>query len=103
MIDMPNWTPGPWLVGREKSPIGSAVVALSETPANSDDERDYYGGFLVAESLTLDNARLVAHTPSMADALAQWQAAEAMGDEREMENARNERDRILRELMEAQS
>lgn len=64
-----NWTPGPWWVGQIRTPIGAAVVTEGYTPANSEREREYYGGNLVAESLTPENANLIAAAPDLYEAL----------------------------------
>lgn len=44
------------------------------------------------------NATLIAHAPEMLDALMQWQSAESMSDEEELENARRLRDTLLKTL-----
>lgn len=58
-------TPGPWRVGRRGS-----VVADSPVPQISgSDAVEYYGGHLIAESITPSNAALVAAAPDFYGAL----------------------------------
>lgn len=70
---MPKHTKGPWRIGTGKTALGSVV---SDIPCQrleySDDERaselEYYGGFLVAESITPENRALIAAAPALYDA-----------------------------------
>jgi len=67
---MAEFTPGPWKVGR----VGAVV---SEVPENSTTERpsaltpddpyglEYYGGYLICESVTAPNAKLIAAAPDL--------------------------------------
>jgi len=59
-------TPGPWRAGKQWS-----VVADSEIGTHSDQEnREYYGGALVCESVRTEaNARLIAAAPELLEAL----------------------------------
>lgn len=63
-------TQGKWKLGK----IGGTVVT-DATPENSltytgHDDREYYGGFLIAESiLTKEDAKLIAAAPEMANLL----------------------------------
>jgi hypothetical protein len=59
-------TPGPWRVGKQWS-----VVADSEIGTHSDQQnREYYGGALVCESVRTEaNARLIAAAPELLEAL----------------------------------
>lgn len=60
-------TPGPWRVSEE---VGGAVV--SEKPVEGmlqgGDDTDYYGGYLICESVTRANARLIAAAPDLLEA-----------------------------------
>lgn len=54
---MSKHTPGPWQVGRG----GGCVIASHPVPGiTGTDDIEYYGGHLVAESITPDNALLIA-------------------------------------------
>jgi len=63
-------TPGPWKIGKHTS----QVVAIN-LPDNSQYDRnkitdmDYYGGYLIAESIEEDNAALIAAAPDLLQAL----------------------------------
>ena len=58
-------TQGPWRVGRP-----GAIVADHPVPEVSGSEAvDYYGGHLIAESVALQNAPILAAAPEMFDAL----------------------------------
>lgn len=58
-------TPGPWAVG-----LKGGVVA--DTPTNNhilgSDDVEYYGGYLICESVTLANARLIVKVPELLEA-----------------------------------
>lgn len=124
-MGMPNWTTGPWQVVMQR-PDGETLYAVSQhthamiamkpdgymvSPHDSDSlgrdddgyfvptEADAEAGIIDCDPRRIANARLISHAACMADVLAQWSAAEAMGDEQEMQNAREERDRILAELV----
>jgi hypothetical protein len=58
-------TPGPWLLGK----IGDTVITNAETPT-SKDHFEYYGGQVVAESISSDDdRRLIAAAPQLFEAL----------------------------------
>lgn len=60
---MSLWTPGPWRIGTH----GGSVVSdnLVEHGPNGCDCVEYYGGHLIAESISPANAKLVAAAPDM--------------------------------------
>lgn len=88
---MNNHTPKPWRVG-----TGNTVVADSAEGTHSQpDNVEHYGGCLVAESIRTEaNARLIAASPEMLDAL---ETAEAWLSEF------NDNDRFARPLAEVQT
>lgn len=89
---MSNHTPGPWRIGKN---FGSVVCDTPVLGIRGSDHTEYYGGHLIAESVTKANARLIALSPTMFDALRQWAWAEAHGDSAEIENARKARDAAI--------
>lgn len=55
-------TPGPWRRGKQ----GGSVVADVPVPQmGGSDAVEYYGGHLVAESITPSNAKLIAAAPDL--------------------------------------
>ena len=64
-------TPGPWRVGKSG---GSVVADQPITGMAGSDHVDYYGGHLVAESITPSNARLIAAAPELLEALQRYVA-----------------------------
>jgi hypothetical protein len=59
-------TPGPWSI----SPKGGAVIATQETGHDDAENKAYYGGSLVCESIHREaNARLIAAAPELLAAL----------------------------------
>lgn len=123
-MGMPNWTPGPWQAEMQR-PHGETLYAVrhhthamvtmdpegylvyqhgKESIARDDDgyftpsAADAESGILDCDPSRIENAKLISHAPTMADALIQWRVAETIGDADEMRNARAERDRILAEL-----
>jgi hypothetical protein len=57
-------TPGPWRIGKQ----GGSVVADTPVPEmGGSDSLDYYGGHLIAESITPSNAKLIAAAPELLD------------------------------------
>lgn len=84
---MSNHTPGPW---KANFAISGAVYIFGgdrNFVRVFDEWRD--------EANQEANARLIALSPTMFDALSQWAWAEAHGDSAEMENARKARDAAL--------
>lgn len=70
-MEKTKFTPGPWKIGK----TGGTVVSL--TPENiyvegaADEEaKEYYGGFLVGESIQPGNALLIQLAPEMFELLA---------------------------------
>ena len=59
-------TPGPWKLGSRGAVV--ADIPTSNQLAGSDDV-DYYGGYLICESVTEANARLIAAAPELLEAL----------------------------------
>lgn len=57
-------TPGPWRVGRP----GSVVADHPVPEMDGSDAVDYYGGHLIAESVTAKNAPLLAAAPELLSA-----------------------------------
>lgn len=63
----PTHTPGPWSIGRQ----GWCVIAdhpIEAGPRGADDV-EYYGGHLICESVTPNNARLIAAAPELLEML----------------------------------
>lgn len=65
-----KFTPGPWRIGRNCG----AVVADTEEGicipgAFGDDAKEYYGGYLVGESISPGNSALIAAAPELLEAL----------------------------------
>lgn len=60
-------TPGPWRIGN----VGDCVIADLEVENGTDqnESRAYYGGYLVCESATKANVRLIATAPELLEAL----------------------------------
>jgi hypothetical protein len=59
-------TPGPWRIGKQG---GSVVADIPIPEIGGSDCIEYYGGHLVAESITPSNAKLIAAAPDMLEAL----------------------------------
>lgn len=65
---MSLWTPGPWRLGKQ----GGSVVADVPVPEmHGSDCVEYYGGHLIAESITPSNAKLIAAAPDLVSLLAE--------------------------------
>jgi hypothetical protein len=65
-------TPGPWRVGKR----GGCVVCDSDkgltiSGAIGEQAIEYYGGNLIGESISIDNAKLIAAAPELLESL-QW-------------------------------
>lgn len=63
---MSEHTRGPWRVGKG---FGSVVADTPVPEVNGSDAVEYYGGHLVAESISPANARLIAAAPDLLAAL----------------------------------
>jgi len=58
-------TPGPWKIGK-----GSFVIADSPAPGiRGSDMIEYYGGHLICESVSEENAYLIAAAPDLLESL----------------------------------
>lgn len=64
-----NYTKGNWSVGRVSSTVVSDKVPDDYKPGSGHDSTDYYGGFLIAESMKKDDAKLLSAAPEMEHAL----------------------------------
>lgn len=69
-----NFTKGPWRKGK----IAGAIVAdyppsmaLFPAPEYAEREREYYGGYLIAESISPENVSIICAAPDMYEALKQ--------------------------------
>ena len=58
-------TPGPWKIGR----CGSVVADEPINEISGSDDVEYYGGYLIAESIAKKNATLIAAAPDLLQAL----------------------------------
>ena len=63
---MSKHTPGPWQIGKN---FGSVVCDTPVPGIRGSDDTEYYGGHLIAESVTEANARLIAAAPELLEAL----------------------------------
>lgn len=63
---MSGFTKGPWRVGNHGSVVSDWPVA--EIPSTSDDIQ-FYGGHVICETITPSNARFVAASPDVFEAL----------------------------------
>ena len=63
---MSKHTPGPWQIGKN---FGSVVCDTPVPGISGSDDTEYYGGHLIAESVTEANARLIAAAPELLEAL----------------------------------
>ena len=88
---MSKHTPGPWWIDWNVSRLdifssdAATLVATLRRSALSEG----------IDETARANARLIALSPTMFDALSQWAWAEAHGDSAEMENARKARDAAI--------
>lgn len=83
---IPKHTPGPWSASYGEDDDGGTVYG---SEAN---EVAVTRGWGAAARADCD---LIAAAPEMLDALRQWKAAEDMGDDEEVANARRSRDRAI--------
>ena len=92
-----KYTNGPWVRGRP-----DMATYVDGEPSKwiyaGDKHIAVASGKDVSWPEVIANATLIAHAPEMLDALRQWQSAESMGDEAELENARRSRDEVLKTL-----
>ena len=63
---MSNHTPGPWRIGKN---FGSVVCDTPVPGIRGSDHTEYYGGHLIAESVTKANANLIAAAPDLLEVL----------------------------------
>lgn len=77
-----SYTEGNWKVGRPGTVVSDTVP--EKWPDNTGhDDKNYYGGFLIAESVaTNDDARLIASAPDMEHALRSFITAMSNIDEK---------------------
>ena len=64
---MPNHTPGPWKIGE-----GSYIITDNPTPnivGTIEGSLEYYGGYIICESVALANTKLIAAAPDLYDVL----------------------------------
>lgn len=59
-------TPGPWRIGKSGGVVSDAPIE-GGVPGTAD--VDYYGGHLICETVTSANARLIAASPDLLQAL----------------------------------
>ena len=69
---MSKHTPGPWQIGKN---FGSVVCDTPVPGISGSDDTEYYGGHLIAESVTEANARLIAAAPELLEALKELMVA----------------------------
>jgi hypothetical protein len=62
-------TTGPWEVGRSGAVISKNKESLTINGSTGKDAVKYYGGNLICESVSPENAKLIACAPQMLDAL----------------------------------
>lgn len=62
---MRKHTPGPWRIGTN----AGAIVTDEPLPGQGEDERQFYGGYLVAESVAAHDRPLIAAAPMMLELL----------------------------------
>lgn len=65
-MSKPKFTPGPWRVGKHGSVVSDAPVP----EVHGSDAIEYYGGHVICETITPSNARLVAASPELLEALS---------------------------------
>lgn len=92
-----KFTHGPWVRGRP-----DMATYVDGEPSKWVYAGDKYiavaSGKDVSWPEVIANATLIAKSPDMLDVLRQWQSAESMSDEAELENARRSRDTLLKTL-----
>ncbi len=63
---MSKHTPGPWRKGSGRWVVADSPASLFGV---SDEERRYYEGYLIAESISPENLAIIAAAPEMLEAL----------------------------------
>ena len=65
-----KFTPGKWKVGKQGSTVVSDSNKYLTLPgAIEEDSKEYYGGCLIAESISPNNIHLIAAAPDLYEAL----------------------------------
>lgn len=67
------FTPGPWRVGRDGSVVADTPVGIRA--AGGAEDVEYYGGYLVCETVSPSNARLIAQAPLLFELLQDLRTA----------------------------
>jgi hypothetical protein len=63
-------TKGNWTFGKRGGTVISDTIPENWPSTTGHDDKDYYGGFLIAESIaTKDDAKLIAAAPDLLEAL----------------------------------
>lgn len=66
-----SFTPGNWSIGKQRDSVVSDQIPEDYKSGTGHDDIEYYGGFLVAESCKLSDAKLISAAPDMLDVLEQ--------------------------------
>ena len=64
-----NYTPGNWTVGKYDNCVVSDKIPENYKPGSGHDGVDYYGGFLIAESVRGNDVKLIAASKDLLEAL----------------------------------
>jgi hypothetical protein len=62
-----NHTPTPWRVGRSGSVVSDSSEGITISGATGKQDVDYYGGNLIAESVSLENAAFIVESVNFYD------------------------------------